>query len=51
MKSYKTPSPGKLVKQFDSELKNILMSDLKMFKSKNPFINRVKQDLIRDLAA
>lgn len=51
MKSYQNPSPSKLVKQFDNELKNILMEDLKAFKAKHPFFNRVKQELIRDLSA
>jgi hypothetical protein len=40
MKNYNKPATSKLVARFDEELKNILMEDLKVFKTKNPFLNR-----------
>ncbi|WP_255456703.1 hypothetical protein [Mucilaginibacter sp. 14171R-50] len=36
MKTYQKPATSKLVNRFDKELMNILMSDLKAIKSKNP---------------
>ena len=36
MKTYQKPATSKLVSRFDKELMNILMSDLKAIKAKNP---------------
>lgn len=41
MKNYRKPAPSKLVARFDNELKNILMEDLKAFRSRNPNIRKV----------
>lgn len=38
MKNTTQPATSKLVKQFDNDLKNILMADLKAFKVKNQFV-------------
>jgi hypothetical protein len=43
MKTYNKPSTSKLVARFDNELKNLLMEDLKAFRSKNKFINSNNQ--------
>jgi len=39
MKTTKTPSTSKLVACFDTELKNILLEDLKNFRAKNKVMN------------
>ncbi|MEN0054062.1 MAG: hypothetical protein AAGC65_10350 [Mucilaginibacter sp.] len=39
MKTTKTPSASKLVARFDTELKNILLEDLKNFRAKNKVMN------------
>jgi hypothetical protein len=39
MKTFKTPSTSKLVNRFDTELKNILLADLKNFRAKNKVMN------------
>jgi hypothetical protein len=39
MKAYKTPSTSKLVNRFDTELKDILLADLKNFSAKNKVMN------------
>jgi hypothetical protein len=41
MKNYSKPSPSKLLARFDQELKNLLMEDLKAFRTKNQNIRKV----------
>jgi hypothetical protein len=43
MKTYKKPAPSKLLKKFDNELMDILLSDLNSFMARNPFLMRRKQ--------
>jgi hypothetical protein len=44
MKTYiKTIATSKLAKRFDEELKNILMEDLKAFRTRNQFVTSNKQ--------
>ena len=43
MKTLRKPRTIKLMTRFDSELKNILTNDLKVFTTKNPFLIRNKQ--------
>jgi hypothetical protein len=43
MKTYNKPATSKLVTRFDNELKNLLMEDLKAFKSRNKFVAANKQ--------
>ena len=43
MKTYNKPSTSKLVTRFDNELRNLLMEDLKAFRSKNKFAAANKQ--------
>ena len=46
MRNYRTPSVSKMVKRFDSELKALLLEDLKTVKNaKNKIINRLTQNL------
>jgi len=47
MKAYKKISTSKLVTRFDNELKNLLMKDLKSFKSQNPFYSRNQQEAVQ----
>lgn len=45
MKTYRKPSASKLVAKFDSELKDLLMSDLKAVKAaKNQFSNQTNNN-------
>jgi hypothetical protein len=45
MKAYKTQSASKLVARFDSQLKKIIMDDLKALKAvKNQLINNMNAD-------
>ncbi len=45
MKTYRKPSISKLVAKFDSELKELIMSDLKAIKeAKNQFLNQSKSN-------
>jgi hypothetical protein len=37
MKTYQKPATSKLTVRFDTELRNILMEDLKAFKARNQF--------------
>lgn len=49
MKNYnRKPAPSKLVAQFDNQLMQILMEDLKAFRAQNPAIRKVgtQQQLI-----
>jgi len=43
MKNNRKPSSTKLLAKIDSELKNLLANDLKMFMENNPFLMRKKQ--------
>ena len=43
MKTYNKPATSKLVARFDNELKNLLMEDLKAFRSRNKFVAANKQ--------
>jgi hypothetical protein len=44
MKNYsRKPAPGKLVTQFDKQLMNLLMEDLKAFRAKNTDLRKVGQ--------
>ena len=43
MKTYKRPATSKLFTRFDNELKNLLMEDLKAFRTKTQFINSNNQ--------
>lgn len=46
MKTYRKPSASKLVAKFDSELKDLIMSDLKAIKAaKNQFSNQNNNSL------
>jgi hypothetical protein len=49
MKTIQKPAASKLVKRFDNELRDILMSDLKSFMAKNPFL-RNKQANVQTLS-
>jgi len=40
MKNNTQPATSKLVKQFDNELMNLLMADLKAYKAKNKFVKQ-----------
>lgn len=44
MKNFNQPSTSKLVNQFDKDLKNMLLQDLKAFKTKTQFVNKVQQN-------
>jgi hypothetical protein len=48
MKTYNKPSTSKLVARFDNELKNLLMEDLKAFRSKNKFITSNNQAPVQE---
>jgi hypothetical protein len=43
MKTYSKPATSKLAARFDNELRNLLMEDLKAFRSKNKFVAANKQ--------
>lgn len=43
MKAYKKPDASKLLIRFDTELRSLLTTDLKLFMAKNPFFARNKQ--------
>jgi hypothetical protein len=46
MRNYRTPSVSKMVKRFDSELKALLLEDLKTVKNaKNKIIDTLTQNL------
>ena len=45
MKTYKKTSTSKLAQRFDNELKNLIMEDLRSFKSRNQFLSLNKQDV------
>jgi hypothetical protein len=47
MKTYKKTAASKLLTKFDTELKNLLASDLKLFMARNPFLMHKKQALIQ----
>jgi len=47
MKAFNKPSTSKLVARFDNELKNILMEDLKSFKTKHQFLNSNKRGTVQ----
>jgi hypothetical protein len=40
MKNNTQPAASKLVKQFDNELRNLLMADLEAFRAKNQFVKQ-----------
>jgi hypothetical protein len=46
MKTYKKPAVNKLIKRFDSALKNLLMDDLKAFREGNRFLNGFNNQVI-----
>lgn len=43
MKATKRPATSKLVTRFDNELMNLLMDDLKAFRTRNQFVKNNKQ--------
>ncbi|WP_342646763.1 hypothetical protein [Mucilaginibacter sp. CSA2-8R] len=46
MRNYRTPSVSKMVKRFDSELKALLLEDLKAVKNaKNKIIDSITQTM------
>jgi hypothetical protein len=47
MKTHKTPSTSKLVSRFDTELKNILLEDLKNFRVKNKVMSINQQAVVQ----
>ncbi len=52
MKAYKKPLTSKLVARFDNELKNILMEDLKSFKTMHQFVHiNAKEAVQKTLSA